>query len=135
MERDVARFKRANKKNSTGCARAGSRMKKEINLKAKVFLPDKLLVYEAGAVVSRTIIKKETGNVTLFSFDKNQGLSEHTASFDALIYILEGKVKIFIAKRGYVLSKGQMIILPANKPHSLKAISKFKMMLVMVKSN
>ena len=122
-------------KNGISCqTNAYTRMKKEVNLKAKVFNPVKLLAYEPGAVISRTIIKKEAGNVTLFSFDENQGLSEHIASFDALIYILEGKAKIFIAKKGYMLSRGQMIILPANKPHAVKAISRFKMMLVMIKS-
>ncbi|MDD4183681.1 MAG: cupin domain-containing protein [Candidatus Omnitrophica bacterium] len=93
------------------------------------------MAYGKDAVVSSTISKKQAGTVTLFSFDRGQGLSEHTASFDALIYIIEGCARIYIAKKPYKVSKGEMIILPANKPHALKAVSKFKMMLVMIKSS
>ncbi len=90
--------------------------------------------YQEGSVVSKTLIKKETGTVTLFAFDKEQGLSEHTAPFDALVCILEGEAEITISGNQYLLKKGEMIILPVNEPHSLKAISRFKMMLTMIRS-
>ena len=95
---------------------------------------EKMLDYQEGSVVSRTLINKEEGTVTLFSFDKNQGLSEHTAPFDALVYIFDGKAKITISKKEYVLEKGQMILMPANEPHALKALEKYKMMLIMIKT-
>jgi quercetin dioxygenase-like cupin family protein len=109
-------------------------MKNRRTLTAKALNPVNLVAYGKDAVVSSTIIKKQAGTVTLFSFDKGQGLSEHTAPFDALIYIIEGRARIYIAKKPHQLKCGEMIILPAHKPHSLKAVSKFKMMLVMVKS-
>jgi quercetin dioxygenase-like cupin family protein len=93
-----------------------------------------LVGYQDGAVVSRTIIKQEKGNVTLFSFDKGQGLSEHTAPFDALVYAIDGEVEVIIDGEANHLKKGDMIIMPANKPHSLKALEKFKMLLVMIRS-
>ncbi len=89
--------------------------------------------YQPGSVVSKELIKKETGTVTVFAFDKDQGLSEHTAPFDALVNILEGKVKITISGTDYELKTGQSIIMPANEPHGLHATEQFKMMLVMVK--
>ena len=92
-----------------------------------------LVEYQDGSVVSRTIIKKETGTVTLFAFDQGQGLSEHTAPFDALVNVLDGEAEITIAGNSKHLKTGEMIIMPANKPHALKAVKKFKMMLVMVK--
>lgn len=92
-----------------------------------------LVDYQDAAVVSKEIIKKERGTVTLFAFDQGQGLSEHTASFDALVYIFDGKAEIFIAGRQYSLKAGETIIMPANKPHSLKAIERFKMLLIMIK--
>ncbi|MFA4889990.1 MAG: cupin domain-containing protein [Candidatus Omnitrophota bacterium] len=92
-----------------------------------------LLDYQDDAVVSREIIKKETGTVTLFAFDKGQGLSEHTAPFDALVYILDGRAQIRIAGKPNLVKKSEMIIMPAHKPHALKAISKFKMLLIMVR--
>ena len=92
-----------------------------------------LVGYQRGAVVSREIIRKDTGTVTVFSFDKGEELSEHTAPFDALVYILDGQTQIFISGKQYVLKKGELIIMPAGKPHALKAINKFKMLLVMVK--
>jgi quercetin dioxygenase-like cupin family protein len=93
-----------------------------------------LLDYQEGSVVSRTLIDKNVGTVTLFAFDNNQGLSEHTAPFDALVYIFDGKADIIISKKSYILEKGQMIIMPANEPHALKALERFKMMLIMIKS-
>ncbi|MFX1435098.1 MAG: cupin domain-containing protein [Promethearchaeota archaeon] len=93
-----------------------------------------MLDYQEGSVVSRTLIEKNEGTVTLFSFDKDQGLSEHTAPFDALVNVIDGKVKITISKKDYILNKGQMIIMPANEPHALKALERFKMMLIMIKA-
>ena len=95
---------------------------------------DSLLDYQEGAVVSRMLLNKKIGTVTLFSFDKGEGLSEHTAPFDALVYVLEGKVEIIISKKPYILEKGQMITMPANDPHALNALERFKMMLIMVKA-
>ena len=93
-----------------------------------------LLDYQEGSVVSRMLINKEIGTVTLFSFDKGEGLSEHTAPFDALVYVFDGKAEIIISKKPYILEKGQMITMPANKPHALNALERFKMMLIMVKA-
>ncbi len=91
--------------------------------------------YQNGAVVSKEIIKKQTGTVTLFAFDKGQGLSEHTAPFDALVYIIDGEASITIAGTANTVKTGQMITMPANKPHALQAVQKFKMLLVMIKSS
>ena len=93
-----------------------------------------LISYQGDAVVSRTIIDKKTGTVTLFSFDAGQGLSEHTAPFDALVYICDGEAEVTISGEANRLKEGEMIIMPANEPHALRAIEKFKMMLVMIKS-
>jgi quercetin dioxygenase-like cupin family protein len=93
-----------------------------------------LVEYQEGNVVSRTMVLKQTGTVTLFAFDKGEGLSEHTTPYDAMVYIFDGKAEIIISKKSYVLEKGQMIIMPANEPHALKAVERFKMMLIMIKS-
>jgi quercetin dioxygenase-like cupin family protein len=93
-----------------------------------------LVNYQDGSVVSREIIRKSTGTITLFAFDKSQGLSEHTAPFDALVQILDGEAEITISGKAYHLTEGQMIILPVNEVHALKAINKFKMLLVMIRS-
>ena len=93
-----------------------------------------LLGYQKDSIVSREIVNKKTGTVTLFAFDKGQGLSEHTAPFDAVVYILDGRTRITISGKPYIAKKGQMIVMPANKPHSLKAVGRFKMLLVMIKS-
>jgi quercetin dioxygenase-like cupin family protein len=93
-----------------------------------------LVNYQEGSIVSRTIIDKKTGTVTLFAFYKGQGLSEHTAPFDALIYLLEGEAEITIAGKPYNLKEGEMIIMPANEPHAVKATQKFKMILSMIRS-
>ncbi|MBN1692464.1 MAG: cupin domain-containing protein [Dehalococcoidales bacterium] len=108
-------------------------MKSE-DLSGKVALMQGLVEYQSGAVVSRTLIDKLTGTITLFAFDKGQGLSEHTTPFDALVYILDGEAEITISGRPLQVKKEEMLIMPANKPHALKATSRFKMMLVMVKS-
>jgi len=93
-----------------------------------------LVQYHPGSVVSREIIKNEKGTVSLFAFDQGQGLSEHTAPFDALVYNFEGKAEVIIEGEPHFLEEGEAIIMPANKPHSLKAIGNFKMLLVMVRS-
>lgn len=90
--------------------------------------------YQEGSVVSKTIIDKETGTVTLFAFDQNQCLSEHTAPYDALVFAIEGSVEITIDSKPYILEKGDSIIMPANIPHGLKALGKFKMLLTMIKN-
>ena len=93
-----------------------------------------LVEYREGSVVSREILKRPTGMVTLFAFDEGQGLSEHTAAFDALVCVLDGTVEITIAGRRHKVSEGEMIIMPAQRPHALRALGRFKMMLVMVRS-
>lgn len=93
-----------------------------------------MLGYQKNAVVSREIIRKDTGTVTLFAFDKGQGLSEHTAPFDAMVYIVDGAAEITISGKPNKVKAGEMIIMPAGKPHALKAIKKFKMLLIMIKS-
>ena len=92
-----------------------------------------LVDYQEGAVVSRTLIDKKTGTVTLFAFSEGQGLSEHTAPFDALVLILEGEADITIAGKTLRLQTGDMTIMPADKPHALKAVKRYKMMLVMIR--
>ena len=92
-----------------------------------------LVDYQDGSVVSKEIIKKEKGSVTLFAFDKGQGLSEHTVPFDAFVYIFDGQAEITIAGKLHSLKAGEIIIMPANKSHSLKAMNCFKMLLVMLK--
>ena len=92
-----------------------------------------MIAYQKASVVSRQLIKKKTGNVTVFAFDEGEGLSEHTAPFDALVYVVDGEVEITIAKEVFQLKKGETIIMPADIPHALKAIKQFKMMLVMIK--
>jgi len=93
-----------------------------------------LIDYQKGSVVSRTVIDKPAGTITLFSFDKDQGLSEHTAPYDALANVIEGEVEITISGKPSNVRQGEMLIMPANEPHALKAVTRFKMMLVMIKS-
>jgi quercetin dioxygenase-like cupin family protein len=104
------------------------------SIKKEILNLESLLDYQEGSVVSRALINKDVGTVTLFSFDKDEGLSEHTAPFDALVYVFNGEAEIIISSETFLLKKGQMIIMPANEPHALKAIEKFKMMLIMIKS-
>ena len=92
-----------------------------------------LVAYQTGAVVSREIVKKKTGTVTLFAFDKDQGLSEHTSPFDALVQVLEGLAEITVGGVPHRLGKDDMILMPAKVPHALKAVEQFKMMLVMIR--
>jgi len=104
------------------------------NLFTQVNKLESLIDYQKDSVVSKTIIGKKTGTVTLFAFDKEQGLSEHTAPYDAIVYGVEGTAQITIDGKETIVNKGEMLILPATKPHSLKALSQYKMLLVMIKS-
>jgi quercetin dioxygenase-like cupin family protein len=92
-----------------------------------------LVNYQDGAVVSRTLVKGTTGNVTLFAFDDGQGLSEHTTPFDAMAYVLEGEAEIAVAGKPMRTTAGEAVLMPANQPHSLKALGRFKMMLTMIR--
>ena len=103
------------------------------NIIGEVGSLSELVDYQAGSVVSKEVIKKEKGTVTLFAFDKGQGLSEHTAPFDAFVYIIDGKAEIIVAGKKHCLKAGETIIMPANNPHSLKAAESFKMLLVMIR--
>jgi quercetin dioxygenase-like cupin family protein len=103
------------------------------NLIAKVINTSSLVDYQDGSVVSRAIMKKQAGNVTFFAFDKGEFLSEHKAPFDAMVNIIDGSAEIIIAGESHIVKSGQMIIMPANIPHAVKATEKFKMMLTMVK--
>lgn len=93
-----------------------------------------LLAYQEGSVVSRQLIKKDKGNVTLFAFDRGEGLSEHTAPFDALVLVLDGEAEVVIDGAAHRVEQGQMIVMPADHPHELRALQRFKMMLVMIRS-
>lgn len=103
--------------------------------KATIYETEKLVEYQEGSVVSKEIIKKETGTVTVFAFDKNEGLSEHTAPFDAMVQVIDGTLELTINGELFTLTKGNMIIMPANIPHALHAKERFKMVLTMIKSN
>ena len=101
---------------------------------AKPWRLKELTGYQQSAVVSRTLVDRESGTVTIFAFDEGQGLSEHTAPYDAIVIDIEGNVNIKISGESFDLKEGEMIIMPANKPHALKAVTKFKMVLIMIKS-
>lgn len=93
-----------------------------------------LVAYQDDAIVSRIVVKREAGNVTLFAFDAGQELSEHTAPYDALVQVVEGDAAITIAGRPYRVGAGEMILMPARQPHAVKAVSRFKMLLTMIRS-
>jgi len=93
-----------------------------------------MIAYQEGSVVSRQITKAEAGNVTLFAFDKDQELSEHTAPFDALVHVLDGEARVTISGQPFDLKAGEAIVMPANEPHALKAVQPFKMLLTMIRS-
>jgi quercetin dioxygenase-like cupin family protein len=95
---------------------------------------EEMVGYQNQSVVSRTVIDKPQGTVTLFAFDKGEGLSEHTAPYDALVYVYDGEAVITISGKDYPVSSGETIIMPADDPHALRAVSAFKMMLVMIKA-
>jgi len=101
---------------------------------SKVVRLNELIEYQEGSIVSRTLLNKKTGTITLFAFDVGQGLSKHTAPFDALVYLLDGEAEIVISGKSFHLGTGEMVLMPANKPHALKAIKRFKMLLTMIKS-
>jgi quercetin dioxygenase-like cupin family protein len=103
-------------------------------LVGKVMRLADLVDYQDGAVVSREIINKKTGTVTLFAFAAGQGLSEHTAPFDALVQLLDGEADITVSGKTLRLKEGEIVIMPANQPHALKAVSRFKMILTMIRS-
>jgi quercetin dioxygenase-like cupin family protein len=103
-------------------------------LEPKVVKLVDLAEYQEGSIVSRTMIDKKAGTVTFFAFDEGQGLSEHVASYDALVYILDGEAEVTVSGKMNRVKQGEMILMPANKPHALKAARKFKMMLIMIKS-
>ena len=90
--------------------------------------------YQANSVVSRTLIDKKTGTVTFFAFDEGQGLSEHTAPYDALVHLLEGEADIIISGKSARLKEGEMVVIPAKKPHAVRAVKRFKMILTMIRS-
>lgn len=102
--------------------------------KGMIFSFDNNISYADKAVVSKHILKKQAGNISLFAFDKGEGLSEHTTPFDALVMVVDGKVEISIGGTLHLLEKGDSIIMPANIPHALTATEKFKMVLTMIKS-
>jgi len=101
---------------------------------AEVVRLNDLVNYQEGAVVSRTLVKRATGTITLFAFDEGQGLSEHTAPFDAMAHLLEGEAEIVIAGKPLRTTAEQSVLIPANEPHSLKALTRFKMLLTMIRS-
>jgi quercetin dioxygenase-like cupin family protein len=103
--------------------------------KAKIFSFPDSIEYSEGGIVSKSVLKKETGNISLFSFSRGEALSEHTAPYDAMIQVVEGKGEIIIGGKSYILDAGQVIIMPANIPHSVRAVEKFKMVLTMIRSN
>ena len=112
---------------------SSQRQNKSTTLLAKVVQAADLIDYQKGAVVSRTIISNKAGTVTLFAFDAGQGLSEHTAPFEALVNLLDGEAEIIIAGEAFHLQAGEMIIMPAHQPHAVHATRKFKMLLTMIK--
>lgn len=107
--------------------------KKREELKGKVLSLKDLVDYQEGTVASRMIINRKAGSITLFSFDENEGLSEHTAPYDATVTILEGECEVWIAGQTLQMKSGDTIIFPANAPHALSAITRFKMTLTMIR--
>jgi len=101
---------------------------------ARTLNPATLIDYQAGAVVSKTLVQQPTGTVTLFAFAKGQGLSEHSAPFDAMVVLLDGQAQVTISGQPHQVAAGEMIIMPANQPHALAAMEDFKMLLIMIKS-
>ena len=106
----------------------------QADLQAQALKMADLVDYQKGSVVSRTVIDKKVGTITLFAFDQGQGLSEHTAPYDAFVYIMDGEAEITIDGKVHVAVAGDMVIMPANKPHALRAVKRYKMLLVMVRA-
>jgi len=94
-----------------------------------------IIEYSANGIISKRVLQKSNGNVSLFSFDQDQKLSEHTAPFDALIQVIEGEAEIVIDGKPYAVSAGQSIIMPAGRPHAVNAVTRFKMLLTMIKES
>jgi len=103
------------------------------SLAGLVVAPHELLEYQEGSIVSRTLVDKKVGTITLFAFDAGEGLSEHTTPFDALVYILDGEAEIVISGKMFHVKHGEMLIMPANEPHAVRAAKRFKMILVMIR--
>ncbi len=108
--------------------------KERIDIIGKKLALKELLTYQDGAIVSRTLIDKKAGTVTLFAFDEGQGLSEHAAPYDAMVEVLDGEVEISIDRVPHQLAPGDMIVMPANHPHAVRALTQFKMLLTMIRS-
>jgi quercetin dioxygenase-like cupin family protein len=104
------------------------------DIRGKAMKLQELVEYQKASIVSRTIVDKKAGTVTLFAFDEGEGLSEHTAPYDALVVDLDGEAEVSIEEKSSRLAEGDMIMMPANRPHALRALTRFKMMLVMVKA-
>ena len=110
-------------------------MKAEVaDLTGQVLDLNELIAYQEGAVVSRTILDKPVGTLTVFAFDRGQGLSEHTAPYDATVQVIDGEATVTIAGQAHAVKAGEIVIMPANKPHSLKATTRFKMLLIMIRA-
>ncbi|MCE5295559.1 MAG: cupin domain-containing protein [Euryarchaeota archaeon] len=107
---------------------------KRPDIRGRKLVINDLLAYQESAVVSRTLIDKKVGTVTMFSFDEGQGLSEHTAPYDAMAMVLDGEVEVTISGKVHDLKKDEMIIMPASEPHALRALKPFKMMLIMIRA-
>jgi len=107
--------------------------KKRDELKGKVLVLKDLVNYQDGTVASRMVITRKVGSITLFSFDEDEGLSEHTAPYDAVVTILDGECEVWVAGKTYQMKEGETIIFPANAPHALSAVTRFKMMLTMIR--
>jgi len=103
--------------------------------KSKVFRFNESIEYSDGGIVSKTVLKKQTGNISLFSFAKGEALSEHTAPFDAMITVVDGRGEVIIGGKSFILEAGQNIIMPANITHAVNAVEKFNMVLTMIKSS
>ncbi len=108
--------------------------KKPGEIIGRIFKFADLVTYHSGAIVSRTVIDKDVGTVTIFAFDEGQSLSEHTAPYNAMIQVIDGEAEISIAGEKFLLKGGDSIIMPANKPHAVRAVKKFKMILTMIRS-
>ena len=113
-----------------GCCKLTSA---KTNIEQVVKLAD-LVAYQNEAVVSRTLVNTRAGTVTAFAFDEGQGLSEHTAPYDALVIVVEGEVEVKISGLAHTVKEGEMILMPANKPHALKAVTRFKIVLIMIRA-
>ena len=121
-------------KKEGGMVRTAKKRRTSGSLRARAVKLVDLIDYQRGSIVSREVINKETGTVTVFAFDEGEGLSEHTAPFDALVYVLDGEAEILISGKPFHLGQGEMLIMPARKPHALKALKRMKMLLIMVRS-